>query len=125
MNTPNTDGLDHVNATTLRVLEDARTLLADPEHWTKRALARNTRGRRTDPKNPAACKWCLEGAVRKVAPGDDYPLSSSFALGILWEHINTPDIWVFNDQQSTKHEHVLATLDTAIQHVREIAGLPT
>lgn len=47
----------------------AKSLIADPNWWTKCAAARNRWGNGVDPSDPTAVRWCAVGAIEKVAPG--------------------------------------------------------
>ena len=43
----------------------AYKLLADPAHWTQRAIARNRTGDEVDSGSHAAVAWCLTGALHR------------------------------------------------------------
>jgi hypothetical protein len=52
----------------------AHELIADPEHWTRHAYARNSDGLPTDPEAPDAVCWCALGAIHRCygyRPYDD------------------------------------------------------
>ena len=49
-----------------QILTAARNLIADPEHWTRETVARDERGRPTEPYNPNACQFCALGALSAV-----------------------------------------------------------
>lgn len=47
-------------------LRAARDLIADPTRWTQGSFARDADGDPCGSRHPAACQWCLEGALVKV-----------------------------------------------------------
>lgn len=49
-----------------QILTAARNLIADPAHWTRETVARDKRGRPTEPYNPNACQFCALGALTAV-----------------------------------------------------------
>jgi hypothetical protein len=49
------------------VLRGARDLLRDEVRFAQCALALTAKGRDCDPLSPKAVRWCLNGALRKVA----------------------------------------------------------
>lgn len=49
-----------------QILIAARDLIADPAHWTRETVARDKRGRPTEPYNPNACQFCALGALTAV-----------------------------------------------------------
>lgn len=51
---------------TLAVLEVARNLIADPEHWARDSYALDAAGEPVSPWDPRAMAWCAHGAVMKV-----------------------------------------------------------
>lgn len=77
---------------TLDALRELRTLLEDPDHWTTGAFACDELGRRVNPSNSKACRWCLTGGIYKVA-GDD--------VNAAWDVIGalaSRAPWVVDDQ---------------------------
>lgn len=45
------------------VLRRIEARIGDPEHWTRREMARRADGERAPFNSPKACQWCLHGAV--------------------------------------------------------------
>lgn len=69
------------------ILLSAAFALTLPEHWTKRTLARDARGRAVDDDSEKACRWCLVGAIHqaslvlgddRIARGDAYAALGRF-----------------------------------------------
>lgn len=50
-----------------QVLINARTLIADPAHWTSDTLARTVDGHHVDWYDHSATKWCAMGAIYRAA----------------------------------------------------------
>ena len=48
-------------------LIEARALIANIEHWTQGDHAVDDCGVQVDVNNPAACAWCADGAILRVA----------------------------------------------------------
>ena len=47
----------------IQIVERARALIADEEHWCRNELARDARGMGVCPLSDSAVKWCGLGAV--------------------------------------------------------------
>jgi hypothetical protein len=105
---------------TLEVLRSARALLDLPGTWCQDALARDAEGNDTPyPIEPAACCWCIGGAIEKVlgrgltqydepvvhALLAEIPERASWSLGALF---------TWNDSCGRTHADVIALLDRAI-----------
>lgn len=113
--------------TPVEILEKARALIADPKHWTRKALARNSAGQSlTDSELDLATCFCSVGAIRKISPGCVPTPARGDAGCFLWEAINENvahdgdkrTIAVWNDDVKTTHADVLAMFDRAIQMAR-------
>jgi hypothetical protein len=50
-----------------QVLINARTLIADPAHWTSCTLARTADDHVVDWSDRSATKWCAQGAIYRAA----------------------------------------------------------
>src|SRR5215470_5324661 len=50
-----------------RVLMNARALISSRAHWTRSKLACTADGRRVEPHDPSAAKWCAMGAILRAA----------------------------------------------------------
>lgn len=109
--------------TKLEALLDIRNTLRDPKNWTTGFFARDKEGHGTQPYDPEAVCWCLEGAMKKAVyeTEDGIGEVSKYSLYIkvkytLKNHIpkNNLILASFNDDAVTKHEDVLAIIDQAI-----------
>jgi len=49
------------------IIERARALIADENHWCRAALAEDGRGRQVDPTDATARRWCAYGALIAAA----------------------------------------------------------
>lgn len=121
----------------LDILVQARGLIADEDHWTKGAMARNAAGEPLNSFTPGAVCWCAEGAV--VSTCGTYNSLAGAALEALQEtpimetfsEGRTPDreeepvgINELNDHSDTYHEDVLQLFDQAINIVRRDLDSP-
>jgi hypothetical protein len=96
-----------------KVLNDAADLIEPEGRWTKRCLARDDDGIPVWPEDPAACSWCVEGAISRVAPS--WPLKSAAFVAVRAKiHHEGIDDW--NDAQPGP-ESVVAVLRAAAQAV--------
>lgn len=109
--------------TQLEILEHARALIADPEHWTRGACARRVDGLCVDMGDTSAHCFCSIGAVgRATLDLDVYPsLSKTFdtleSLGIPeGTPVDQSRLATYNDSHT--HEEVLAMFDRAIEKLR-------
>lgn len=59
--------------TDLELLQQARTLIEHPEHWTRDTLARDAYGAWTGCRDRGAAAWCAVGAVYNVCGGAHRP----------------------------------------------------
>jgi hypothetical protein len=51
----------------IQVVEGARALIADEQHWCRGELARDVNGEEVCPTSASAVKWCAPGAVIAAA----------------------------------------------------------
>jgi hypothetical protein len=58
----------------IQIVERARALIADEQHWCQRNLANDMNGVPTFPSSPRAVKWCGLGALIAAA----YQLTNDF-----------------------------------------------
>lgn len=95
---------------TVEVLEAARELIADPEHWTQGVYAKSALGLPIGPSAPGAVCWCAEGAMRKVTgDGPDGPWWDAF---LAVSKLTPQGLIRWNDDRT--HAEVLAKFDEAI-----------
>lgn len=73
--------------TALELLVAGRELISDVGRWTQDALARLPDGRKVDPLDPDACRWCALGALYPVAKAGSlvYGRSHEVAVNLLNE----------------------------------------
>lgn len=100
----------------LDVLRAARELLADPDHWTKEASARDAAGARTDLYGSDAIRWCVAGATIRAADvyGRDLGRPLADLRNTLEKHFLRQGLSVWNDAPETTHDDVLRLFDLAI-----------
>ncbi len=97
------------------VLRRARALVK--RGWTKRAFARNKYGHEVALESNAACRFCAEGAIRRVTgeTGDsDTSEATRKALPVLSGVVAGGIAPAFNDLRETKKADVIAAFDRAI-----------
>lgn len=103
---------------TLKVLEKARAIIAEPRHWCRGTYARNVLGGRVSATSCWATRWCATGAIRRAAERADCPRSVPRIKWTIEETINVR-LETYNDRHT--HSEVLALFDRAIAHLREEA----
>ena len=87
----------------------AKALIANPENWTQRMLARNEKGECVSVYSPTACKFCALGALRKACTHEGAYLAladAAFKAGF-------KGIVALNDHGL--HEDVMEMFDKAIE----------
>lgn len=91
--------------------------LANPDHWTRRELARQADGSPCSPISPEAVCWCLLGARENVAASWPWPIQQPVleATALVRQClISDCEIASWNDRFVRTHADVLALLDAAI-----------
>jgi len=88
-------------------------LLTAPERWTQGAYARTALGRPIAADDPAACQWCLVGAIAHCYLDNSirYAVSNKiqYAIGQTVFGNSQPDSIVpWNDDRNRTHKQVLA-----------------
>ncbi len=91
------------------VLRAARTLIATPERWTKRAYRKDAAGNMCEPEQ-AVCR-CAEGALCDSDGTDDEWWR---AYDVFRDAIGLDSIALWNDAPERTHADVLAAFDRAI-----------
>lgn len=77
--------------TAKEILECALSLIEDPKHWTRGAVARDASGHEVHPKNPRAQRWCAIGAFQACCSPVPGPLGeASKARGALSVALGLP-----------------------------------
>lgn len=92
-------------------LQKMRKVLEKPEAWCKRAPALNYLDNVVDPQSPLACRFCLDGALRRVTRVHEIRADVRIYLD---RQLNGRGFISFNDDDYTTHEDVLNFLDRAI-----------
>lgn len=107
------------------MLSAAKALIADEQHWTKGAMARDKDGALiANPVNKEAVCWCSQGAIIK-AYGDAGFHFTDILIGIdLMETViksNTDfmNVIAFNDVGGRTHSEVLEMFDRTIEAAKE------
>jgi len=109
--------------TPLEVLKGARALISEPSRWTRYACARDRHGLAVFSCSEAAVCWCLDGAVRKIAYGNNWKYSDAGKqLGlvmsirpILNKATNSQEFTDWQDAHT--HAEVLSMLDQTIANL--------
>ena len=95
---------------TAETLTAARSLIAEPEHWTKGRSARDKNHAAVPVNSPDAVSFCAIGAlVRVTGPGNFWT-----AERCLTTALGGTDVPRFNDDDLTSHSDVIALYDRAI-----------
>ncbi len=95
--------------TALDVVREVRVLLSDRNKWTQSKIAADVNGYLTPSDSPAACKWCLRGAINKVCNQKAELIAATVAL--LSPHTRH-SLTAVNDYEG--YDTVLAVLDKAL-----------
>lgn len=91
------------------------TLLATPDKWTQRHLARTSKGNPIGPQEDNAACWCLMGAAYKTASDRE---QWSVVRTAMWHHMKVGiDLW--NDASNRTHAEVLQLLADVKLELRE------
>lgn len=102
---------------TVDVLHRARELIAEPEHWTQGAPARDRRGDSCDVFNKHAVSWCVVGVICRAglteARNDALEAFARVIFG---------GIVPWNEDPERTHAEVLAAFDRAIAAAEQRRG---
>jgi hypothetical protein len=98
----------------IQVVERARALIADEQHWCRGELARDVNGEEVCPTSASAVKWCALGAVTAAAHELTHDLDAAldFAFKALCPQYGTATLVRINDMRG--HAAVLALFDDVI-----------
>ena len=98
----------------IQILERARTLIADEQHWCRRHLAEDVNGVSVSPTSASAVKWCGLGAVIAAAYELTDDLDAAHQLGheVLRPRDGAATVIHVNDTRG--HAAVLALFDEVI-----------
>ena len=105
-----------MSKTLVKNLRAVRKLLSTEARWTKDVLARDKLGREVESDAPAACRWCLSGAVERVVKRQSEQHEALDAIrDALPASFAGEDVENFNDANATTHSRTLAVIDRAIR----------
>lgn len=100
---------------TTKILQEARALILDPEHWIRGTMARTKRrGIAVPARDPRATCFCASGAIRRASGDAPY----FRAEGVLLDAMRGTGVMSFNDRPgriSKIHAEVIAAFDAAIK----------
>ena len=98
----------------LQIIETARALIADEQHWCRRHLALAATGIGVFPTSDSAVKRCALGAVIAAAYRltHDYDAANELACSALYPRYSTATLVHVNDMRG--HAAVLALFDEVI-----------
>lgn len=96
-------------------LVEVKNLLSDPRNWVKNDFAVNYGSYTCDARADDACRWCVVGAIYKVAQYDDTKAETLERIIKDANHIN--DLIEYND--GATHLEIMLVLDRAIEYLRE------
>lgn len=100
---------------TLEVLQTARALIDQPEHWCQRALAKNAQGETIDPDDllsESVVRLCASGAIGKASQQRQWSRHPAFRV---LKAYCEGDVVSFNDRHT--HAEVLTAFNKAIAHL--------
>lgn len=99
------------------ILIAAREKITTPERWCQGAHARDEGGQTVLAKDPAACVWCIDGALWAVTrfTQTSARASASILLGEQIGAYSANSIHKWNDAPERTHAEVLAAFDRAIE----------
>ena len=96
----------------IHILERARALIADEQHWCRRHLGQDGNGISVSPTSASAVKWCGLGAVIAAAYQLTHDLDEAYKLGHLRPRYGPATVIHVNDVRG--HAAVLALFDEVI-----------
>jgi hypothetical protein len=98
----------------VQIVERARALIADEQHWCRRHLAEDGNGVSVSPTSTSAVKWCGLGAVIAAAYQLTHELDAAHQLGheVLAPRYRAATLMQIND--TSGHAAVLALFDEVI-----------
>jgi hypothetical protein len=98
----------------LQIVERARVLIEDEQHWCRNELARDANGRSVDPTDQMAVRRCGLGALIAAASQitNDHPRAHDLAIAALRPLHGSTTLVKINDIRG--HSAVLALLDEVL-----------
>lgn len=104
---------------TLRILTEARALIARPGGWCQHASALNARGEECDPRGANGEQFCFVGAIEHAAEDANYYGVIHAAEVAVRETESGWSVTAYNDAFCRTQEEVVAVYDRALALVRE------
>lgn len=125
--------------TVLSALTEARTRIADIEHWTQGESAIDNTGAEVSVFSPDACAWCADGSLLASTGGESMPIYheakvfltraarrlfpevAGFDCHFPYVAVNDGDAGIPDDDitdddaRSLAHDNILSVYDTAIK----------
>ena len=98
------------------IMQEARDLIANPEHWTQGFSAVSANGAHVMPSAECAVRFCMYGAVCRAAAG--HSISRELLATELRTTLHGPCIAEYNDAPHRKHEDVLAMMDLTVARLK-------
>jgi hypothetical protein len=95
------------------ILSDAADLVARPGGWTQRSVAKDRDGLSVEVESPAACSFCLIGALDRASIGCTPARMLLAAELALTELIDSDSLATWNDASERTQEEVVAALRAA------------
>lgn len=107
-------------ANVIEALNRARFVLKEPENWTVGEGARNVLGNAVHPSDRSACRWCLSGAIARVAHPIEFSAACEAlqAVMISRQYRSGYSVVDWNDANGRTHEDVLKLIDDTIAHLK-------
>jgi hypothetical protein len=99
----------------IQIVERARALIADEQHWCRRHFGEDENGLPVSPTSASAIKWCGLGAVIAAAYRLTHDTDAAYRVGLfqaLGPHYGSATLIRVNDKRG--HAAVLALLDEVI-----------
>ena len=103
--------------TAIDILEAARELIAEPEHWLQGDVRARANNRPVGPNHPLANKFTLTAAIERVtSPLDGQAISKAMSALFIAMHDSEQSFSDYNNTHT--HAEILRLLDAAIVELR-------
>ena len=103
---------------TKQILIEARKLIENKDNWTQFVYARDIRGLKVVEDSPVACRFCLLGALNRVARSDRETYHRAIVALTAAQLELFPDTFKLTEVNDFYgHEAVLRLLDQAIKSI--------
>lgn len=98
------------------IMQEARDLIANPEHWTQGVAAKSANGTPVMPSAECATSFCMYGALIRKAV--EYSAHLPLLVIALRTALHGSFISEYNDAPHRKHEDVLAMMDLTVARLK-------